>query len=58
MFEPLPMQIGNDYRNGGIAKKSHSCLERARERRHHNQVDRNFRSRLSRGSDLVNADLG
>ena len=51
------MQIGNDYRNGGLAK-AYCCLEGARERRHHDQIDRNFRSRLSRGSDLVNADLG
>lgn len=58
MFNPLTVQVCNDHRNGGIAEKSHSRLERARERRYHDQIDRNFRSRLSSRSNLFNADLG
>ena len=58
MFEPLPVQVGNDYRNGGLAKESHCRLDRAREWRYHDEIDGNVGGRLPCGSDLLNADLG
>jgi len=35
MFEPLPVQVGDDYRDSGLTKKPHCRLDRARERRYH-----------------------